>query len=180
MDNVSRNRTSKKERLFNIKPSKTIFFINNKLIKVVRISRAENLIEYYNIIDGKRQVMLYSDFKKHKKRAYTVIDTARLLNRHDADLRKQMYCGKIPMPIGNQLNGIREFRKKSYYSEDQIFEIRNILSRIHRGRPRKDGGVTNNLIPSEAELRSKMGDAIMLYTRTKDGNFIPVWSEETW
>jgi hypothetical protein len=25
-----------------------------------------------------------------------------------------------------------------------------------------------------------IGDAIMLYTQTKDGEFIPVWAEETW
>jgi len=180
MDNAARKRKSKEDSLALVRANKTIFFINDKLVKIVRISRSENLIEYYNIIDGKRQVMLYSDFKKHKKRAYTVVDTARLLNRHDADLRKQMYIGRIPMPMGNQLNGIREFRKKSYYSEDQIFEIRSILSKIHRGRPRKDGGVTNNSIPSEAELRSRMGDAIMLYTKTQDGQFIPVWAEETW
>lgn len=180
MDNEVRNRSSKKERHLNIKANKTIFFINDKLVKIVRINKSENIIEYYNIIDGKNQIMLYSDFKKHRKRAYTVIDTARLLNKHHIDLRKHIYSGRIPFPIGANLNGVREFRKKSYYSEDQIFEIRNILSKIHRGRPRKDGAITNNTIPSEAELRSRMGDAIMLYTKTQDGQFIPVWSEETW
>jgi hypothetical protein len=29
-------------------------------------------------------------------------------------------------------------------------------------------------------LRSRMGDAIMLYTKTSDGRFIPTWQEETW
>lgn len=180
MDNAARKRKIKEDRLALVKPAQTIFFINDKLVRLKRISKAENIVEYYNIIEGKDQVMLYSDFRKHKKRAYTVVDTARLLDKSGMDLRKQMYIGRIPLPMGNQLNGVREFRKKSYYSEDQIFEIRNILSKIHRGRPRKDGGVTNNSIPSEAELRSRMGDAIMLYTKTQDGQFIPVWAEETW
>jgi hypothetical protein len=43
-----------------------------------------------------------------------------------------------------------------------------------------DGKVTNNSLPSEQELRSRMGDAIMLYTKTQDGQFIPVWAEQTW
>jgi len=33
---------------------------------------------------------------------------------------------------------------------------------------------------TEQELRAKMGDALMLYTRTKDGEFVPVWSEQTY
>lgn len=180
MDNAARKRKIKEDRLALVRANKTIFFINEKLVRVVRISKAENFIEYYNIIDGKNQVMLYSDFKKHRKRAYTVIDTARLLNKHPVNLRNHVYSGRIPKPTGANLNGELQFTKKSYYSEDQIFEIRSILSKVHRGRPRRDGGITNNSVPSEAELRSIMGDAIMLYTKTQDGQFIPVWAEETW
>jgi hypothetical protein len=29
-------------------------------------------------------------------------------------------------------------------------------------------------------LRSLLGSGIMLYTKTEDGRFIPVWQEETW
>jgi hypothetical protein len=29
-------------------------------------------------------------------------------------------------------------------------------------------------------LRSLIGDAIMLYTQNKNGEFVPVWAEETW
>lgn len=182
MDNGTRDRKSQKKRLIyiNPRPSNTIFFINNKLVRIIRKNKSENIIEYYNITDGKNQIMLYSDFKKHKKRAYTVVDTARLLNRAMVHFRRYIDSGKIPPPIGANLGGIRKFQTKSYYSEDQIFEIRSILAKIHRGRPRKDKGITNNSTPSEQELRSIMGDAIMLYTKTQDGQFIPVWAEETW
>lgn len=182
MDNVTRNSKSKKKRFVNItpKPSNTIFFVNDKLVRLIRKNKSENIVEYYNIIDGKSQIMLYSDFRKHRKRAYTVVDTSRLLNKSLVQFTRYINSGKIPAPIGASLNGVRQFQKKSYYSEDHIFKIREVLAMVHRGRPRKDGGVTNNSNPSEQELRSKMGDAIMLYTKTKDGNFIPVWSEETW
>jgi hypothetical protein len=33
---------------------------------------------------------------------------------------------------------------------------------------------------TEQELRGKMGDALMLYAKTKDGRFIPVWQEDTY
>jgi hypothetical protein len=55
------------------------------------------------------------------------------------------------------------------------------MSHIHSGRPRKDGRITpRKNIPTEKELRSLIGDAIMLYTQNKNGEFIPVWAEETW
>jgi hypothetical protein len=180
MDNASRKRESQEYRLSLVKPNKTLFFINGDLVRVLHKNKSSNYIKYFNIISGKEQVMLYSDFKKHCKRAYTIIDSCRLLGRSINNLRIHMYSGRIPFPTGIGLNGAREFGRKSYYSEDQIFEIRFILSKIHKGRPRKDKMITNNKVPTEAELRSRMGDAIMLYTKTQDGQFIPVWAEETW
>ena len=54
------------------------------------------------------------------------------------------------------------------------------MTGIHFGRPRADGKVTPLNVPTEQDLRSKMGDAIMLYTKTSDGRYIPTWQENTW
>ena len=124
--------------------------------------------------------MLLSDFKKHRKRAYTFSNTARLLNRSNMQLYRYIHRGLINPPMGILPGGERKFTKKSYYSEDDVFEIRRVMSSLHRGRPRKDGKTTNNHVLTEQELRAKMGDALMLYTKTKDGRFVPVWSEETY
>jgi hypothetical protein len=124
--------------------------------------------------------MLYSDFKKHRKRAYTVINTARLLGRSRMQLYRYYRDGLIEPPVGILPGGERVFRKKSYYSEDDVFKIREAMASLHHGRPRNDGRTTNNRTLTEKELRAKMGDALVLYTRTKDGDFIPVWSEETY
>lgn len=163
-----------------VTPSKTIFFINDKLVRVITSNRGENIIYLYNINDEKNQSMLYSDFKKHRKRAYTVISTAKLLNRGPAQIYRYINDGIIKPPTGALPNGERMFRKLSYYSEDDIFEIREAISKIHRGRPRKDGLIVNNNVLTEQELRAKMGDALILYTRTEDGRFIPVWQETTY
>jgi hypothetical protein len=162
-----------------IKPSAKIFFINNKLVRFLSVNRGSNIVYLYNITDQKEQTMLYSDFKKHRKRAYTVIDTARLLNRSANQIRMHISDGNIKPPTGILPGGERSHTRKSYYSEDEIFEIREFLCTVHIGRPRKDGRVSNNVL-TEQELRAKMGDALILYTRTKDGDFIPVWAEETY
>jgi hypothetical protein len=163
-----------------IKPSNKLFFIDKNLYRVVASNRSSNIIYLFNIVEQKEQTMLLSDFKKHKKRAYTVIDTARLLNRSTMQIYRYIDDGLINPPVGASPGGQRVFTKKSYYSEDDVFEIRYAISLIHRGRPRKDGKRINNTILTEQELRAKMGDALMLYTRTADGRFIPVWQEETY
>jgi hypothetical protein len=54
------------------------------------------------------------------------------------------------------------------------------MSQIHRGRPRNDGKKVNNFVLTEQELRAKMGDALILYTKTEDGRFVPTWAERTY
>lgn len=162
-----------------VKPSKKLFFVDGDLVRLINTNRGFNIVNLFNIIHQKEQTMLLSDFKKHRKRAYTLIDTARLLDRGPAQIYRYINEGLIPPPVGVMAGGVRMFTKKSYYSEDHVFEIREAMSKIHRGRPRKDGKISNSVL-TEQELRAKMGDALMLYTRTKDGEFIPVWSEQTY
>lgn len=163
-----------------IKPSNKLFFINNKLCRVIASNRGMNIVYLFNITDQKEQTMLLSDFKKHRKRAYTVRKACQLLGRTKMQVYRYVANGMVKPPVGILPGGERVFTKKAYYSEDDIFEIRNVMSTIHRGRPRKDGKIVNNNVLTEKELRAKMGDAIMLYTKTEDGRFIPVWQEETY
>lgn len=173
-------RYSPEDGEWRVEPSKTIFFLNEELFRYITSNRGQNIVYLYNITQDKPQSMLLSDFKKHRKRAYTVIDTARLLNRGPAQIYRYINDGIIDPPVGALPDGERSFTKLSYYSEDDVFKIRHAMSSIHRGRPRNDGKVCNNSVLTEQELRAKMGDALILYTRTKDGEFIPVWSEQTY
>lgn len=181
MDNAEGKRESQKNSKPSVKPSSLIYFINGELIRVVHTSRANNICVLYNYIQDKEQTMLLSDFKKHRKRAYTVINTTRIFGRSRMQFERMMSSGIIPYPTGASQGGKRKFRTMSYYSEDDLFIIREAMSKIHMGRPRKDGRVTPRRdVPTEKDLRSLLGDAIMLYTKTEDGRFIPVWQEETW
>jgi hypothetical protein len=118
-----------------------------------------------------------SDFKKGKERAYSVAETAILVNRHRKYIPTLIKRGMIPAPIGAQLNGKRHWQVRAYYSESQVREIRAILASIHIGQPRKDKLITNNMTPTSQELTRRMGDGILTYTKTEDGRYIPVWSE---
>ncbi len=157
--------------------SKKVWFLNKKLVRIYHYSSSNGIMSLYNIIEDRIESCLISDFKKSRERAYTVGETAMLVNRHKKYMPSLMKREIIPFPMGSQKGGERGWQVRSYYSESQVHEIRDILASYHMGRPRKDSLITNDITPTVQELTRRMGNGILTYTRTEDGRFIPVWSE---
>jgi hypothetical protein len=160
-----------------IKGSKKIWFLNGDLVRLYHSSRSTGLVSVYNITKDRIETCLRTDFRKNREKAYTVAETAKLINRHRKYMPTLMKKGIIPPPIGARVNGERGWQIRSYYSESTVQAIRDILASIHMGQPRKDGLVTNNMTPTNQELTRRMGKGILTYTRTDDGRYIPIWSE---
>lgn len=160
-----------------IRGNQKVWFLNGDLVRLHHSSRSTGLVSVYNITKDRIETCLRSDFRKHRERAYTVAETAVLVNRHRKYLPRLMKNGTIPMPTGSQVGGARGWQVRAYYSESQVKEIRDILASIHIGQPRKDKLITNNMTPTSQELTRRMGDGILTYTKTEDGRFIPVWTE---
>jgi hypothetical protein len=157
--------------------NKNVWFLNGDLVRVHHVNRSNNIMSVYNINKDQIESCLMSDFKKNRERAYTVGQTADLVNRHKKYMPQLVKRGVIPEPRGSQKGGARGWQVRSYYSESQVRELRDILASYHFGRPRADKLITNNVTPSKQELTRRMGDGMLTYTRTEDGRFIPVWSE---
>jgi hypothetical protein len=160
-----------------IKPKRKIWFFGGDLVRIIHVSRAAGMITLQNITQDRRATTTILEFKKKRRRAYTVKEAAQLLNCHVKHLPRLVKKGIIPEPVGSLPGGERAFHHWSYYSEDAIMEARNAMAMIHRGQPRKDGLITNNSTPTEQELRYAMGDGIILYTKDESGRYIPVFSE---
>ena len=133
--------------------------------------------EPWTKLDKTTKLLKFNDFRNKRERAYKVGQTADLVNRHKKYMPSLMKRGVIPFPTGSQKGGDRGWQVRSYYSESQVREIRDILATHHIGRPRKDNLITNDITPSKQELTRRMGDGILTYTKTEDGRYIPVWSE---
>lgn len=157
--------------------SKKVWFLNGDLVRVYHMNNSNGIMSVYNIIKDQIESCLVSDFKKNRERAYTVGEAASLVNRHKKYMPALMLKGVIPFPMGSQKGGARAWQVRSYYSESQVREIRDILASYHHGRPRKDKLITNDVTPTKQELTRRMGDGILTYTKTEDGRFVPVWSE---
>lgn len=157
--------------------NKSVSFLNGYLVRKHHVNRSNGIMSVYNINKGQIESCLIADFKKNSEKAYSVKETAQLVNRHHKHLYRLIGQGVIPEPIAASLNGERAWRIRAYYSASQVREIRDILASRHIGRERKDGLITNNLTPTAQELTRRMGEGILTYTRTEDGHFIPVWNE---
>lgn len=173
--------SSIENRKYNEQPiisgSKSVWFLNGDLVRVHHLNKSNGIMSVFNITKGQIESCLISDFKKSRERAFTVGQTALLVNRHKKYMPQLMKRGVIPFPMGAQKGGATAWQVRSYYSESQVREIRDILASYHIGQPRKDGLITNNMTPTKQELTRRMGDGILTYTRTEDGRFIPIWSE---
>jgi hypothetical protein len=157
--------------------NKKVWFLNGDLVRVHHLNKSNGIMSVYNIIHDRIESCLISDFKKNRERAFTVGEAATLVNRHKKYMPSLMKKGVIPFPTGSQKGGARGWQVRSYYSESQVKDIRDILATYHIGRPRKDKLITNDITPSKQELTRRMGDGILTYTRTEDGRYIPIWSE---
>jgi hypothetical protein len=160
-----------------IKGNQKVWFLNGDLVRLYHSSRSTGMVTVYNINKDRIETCLRSDFRKNRQRAYTIAETAILVNRHRKYMPSLIKRGVIPKPVGSSVGGITGFQIRAYYSEDHVRDIRAILASIHIGQPRKDGLITNNMTPTNQELTRRMGDGILTYTKTEDGRFIPVWSE---
>jgi hypothetical protein len=160
-----------------IKGNQKVWFLNGDLVRLYHSSRSTGMVTVYNINKDRIETCLRSDFRKNRQRAYTIAETAILVNRHRKYMPSLIKRGVIPPPVGSSIGGKTGFQIRAYYSEDHVRDIRAILASIHIGQPRKDGLITNNMTPTNQELTRRMGDGILTYTKTEDGRFIPVWSE---
>ena len=157
--------------------SKKVWFLNGDLVRVHHLNRSNGIMSVYSIVKDQIESCLINDFKRNRERAYTVGETAALVNRHKKYMPQLVKRGVIPPPTGSQKGGSTGWQVRSYYSESQVRELRDILASYHQGQPRKDKLITNNITPTKQELTRRMGDGILTYTRTEDGRFIPVWDE---
>ena len=151
------------------------FFLNGTLHRIVKSNYSANMI--YALDMEKKEIVkyTYSDYKKFKKKAFTIKDVSKMVKRHPDRIRKAFKEGMVSKPVLIEIpnrNGIY------YFSEENIYELRDHFASTHVGRKRVDGIITPKSVPSRQELDAMMGKTKMLYMRTEEGNFVPVWKTE--
>ena len=145
------------------------FFINGKIHKVIKSTRAKDELIAWCYPDKKRMLYSYHLIEKNMENAYSVKDAAALLNRHKVTVEEYILAGKIKepqkvYPISNPESKWFKFM----LSESDILDIHQFIL---------DAGYIRDL-PSKTELQAILKHNLILYTKTNDGSFVPVWKAE--
>ena len=146
------------------------FFLNDKIHKVLKSSRSKDEMIAWCYPDKKRVMYSYSQVKKNMETAYTVVEVASMLNKHRVTIQEYILDEKVATPQKIYPIGQPDSENWSQY----MFNQKNILD-IHQHI--LDSGHSKE-IPSKAELQALLKNNLILYTKTEEGKFVPVWKAE--
>ena len=145
------------------------FFLNKKLHKVIRSSRSKDELIAWCYPDKKRVLYSYSQVEKGMENAYTLSQVSSILDKHRVTIQDYILEGKIKAPqkvypIGNP----ESTWSKYMFSESDILDLHQFIL---------DAGYSAGL-PSKSELSAILKNNLILYTKTQEGKFVPVWKAE--
>ena len=145
------------------------FFLNNKIHKVIRSSRSKDEIVAWCYPDKKRVLYSFIDVQKNMETAYTIKQVAEILNKHKITIEDYILEEKVRKPqkiysIGNPEGKWSKFM----FHENDILDIHEHI--LDSGHSKK--------IPSRNELKALLKNNMILYTKTGEGKFVPIWKAE--
>lgn len=153
------------------------FFINGDIHKSLHINRGTDVIIAWSYPQHKRIGYTYSDVRRRMEPAFTTVQAGRMVQRKRVTLERAILAGHIERP--QYTYGLDEHQRMSAYmwSEANIMELHSYLMTIHRGRPRFDGLITPQRLPSARELRAMVHQNEILYVKQGD-EFVPTFEAE--
>lgn len=145
------------------------FFLNDKLHKVLKSSRSKDEIIAWSYPDKKRMLYSYSQVNKYMDNAYSTTQVAALLNKHKVTIEDYILEGKIKAPQKVYPIGNPESKWSKYmFNQSDILDLHQFIL---------DAGHSKE-VPSKTELMALLKHNMILYTKTEEGNFVPVWKAE--
>lgn len=126
----------------------------------------------------KRVTYTYSDTLRKYEKAFTTKQVGQLIHRSIDRIAVGLEEGGFAEP--QYTYGFSEHQKKHAYMwhEDNIMDVHDYFLTVHRGRPRLDGKITPQYMPTKRELRAMIRQEELLYVKGEDGEFRPVWTAQ--
>lgn len=145
------------------------FFLNDKLHKVLKSSRSKDELIAWSYPDKKRMLYSYSQVNKYMDNAYSTTQVAALLNKHKVTIEDYILEGKIKAPQKVYPIGNPDSKWSKYmFNQSDILDLHQFIL---------DAGHSKE-VPSKTELMALLKHNMILYTKTEEGNFVPVWKAE--
>ena len=145
------------------------FFLNDKIHKVLKSSRSKDELIAWCYPDKKRVMYSYSQATKHMENAFTTAQVGEILGKHKVTIEDYILEGKIRVPHRVYPIGNPDSKWSKYmFNQKDILELHQFIL---------DDGHSSKL-PSKTELLAILKHNTILYTKTEDGKFVPVWKAE--
>jgi hypothetical protein len=174
---MAREERTKNRKTFK-RPELNYFFVNGDLHAKLSKNRGKDLLTAWNYPAAKKVSYSLTDVLKRYEPAFTTQQVAAMVNRRRLVLSLAISNGMIEPP---QHTYNLETRNMYQYmwSEKDIMGLLDYLSTVHRGRPRIDGEITPQHLPTPRELRAMIHNEPMMYVKSGD-TFIPSWKAKEW
>lgn len=162
------------------RPALRYFFLNDQLHKKLRINRGADLLVAWNYPEHKKVTYIYSDTVRLHEKAFSTAEVCKMVNRKIMTIENAWKRGMIERP--QHTYGLDENKNiyQYFWREKDIMELHAYLATVHKGRPRKDGSITNTTLPTPRELRAMIHNEEVLYFKDEHGNFVPSWRAKDW
>lgn len=130
---------------------------NQSVYKVVLVSSGTDEVILEDISTKRQFSVRYGVFLYSYVRVFRVGVVAEWLNRTARSIYRYESRGQIKK-VTQYPYGSKAVR---FYTLEDVYEIHEMISGLHRGRPRKDGRIVNNTLPDigslKIELRERFG-----------------------
>lgn len=156
------------------------FFADGDLHKTLSVNHAQDICIAWNYPQGRTVGYVWSDLRKRYTKAFSVSEVSDMIGRHRVNIQRYILRGEIKRPQQTYSLDERKSPGKFFMSEEDVYILHDYLMTVHIGRPRNDGRVIPGRLPTKTELRAMMRHDVHMYTKTDDGEFIPVWKEIDW
>ncbi len=158
------------------------FYLRGKFYKRLKIDRHENQMMAWDWEARKVVGLTLSDVRQNKTKAYSIHEAAEILNRTVRHIRACIGKGKIKGAFRTYSIQNRPGYKGRYYvGEDDILAWHEFFLTQNTGPARADGTKAKpRNLPTKAEVLAKLAKTEMIYVKNKQGEFVPVWSEDAY
>lgn len=151
-----------------------IFFLDEKLYKVlVRNPVLDELVCWDNN-ERRRVILPYGYTRENFERVYRIKEVAELVQRSPKHIWNLTYNGEIKATATYRTQNANK-NLGWRWSPQGIMDVWQYFADRPWGRPRKDGRIIPNHLPTKKELRAKLNQQVVMYVKDSNGEFIPTW-----
>lgn len=158
----------------------TYFFLNGEIHKRLRVIRGSDQLTAWNFPQGKLMIYSLTAARPNMEPAFTTTQVEKMINRKQITILHAICDGLAEPP---QMTYSIDEKRNSYkymWGEKDIMKLHEYFMTRHRGKARKDGGITPQVLPTRMELKAMINQEVVLYVKNSKGEFVPTFKAEAY